>query len=149
LPIFSLRTPPRDGQIPSLKHDKYLQKKDTSLSILLPLVRHTSRAKQKRLQEADMAKQQTTSQSFKSIVGVALVGLGLVILWVKLDGPAFQVTNLLDAAARVALELVPYIGSAAWQALQVYAFGHQRFSPCPLQVLVSFWPLLHVMAGAA
>jgi hypothetical protein len=119
------------------------------MSILLPLVRHTSRAKESALQEADMARQQTTSQSFKSIVGVALVGLGLVNLCVKVDGPASQVTNLLDAVARESLELVPYIGSATWQALQVYAFGHQRFSPCPLQVLVSFWPLLHVMASAA
>jgi hypothetical protein len=59
-----------------------------------------------------MARQQTTSQSLKSIVGVALVGLGLVILCVKVDGPASQVTNLLDAVARESLELVPYIGSA-------------------------------------
>jgi hypothetical protein len=96
-----------------------------------------------------MARQQMTSQSFKSVVRAALVGLGLVILFGNLDGLAAQLTSLLGAGAKEALELVPYIGPAAWQALQAYAFDHQRFFPCPLQMLVSFWPLLHVMAGAA
>jgi hypothetical protein len=55
-------------------------------------------------------------------------------------------TNLLGAAARTTLELlVP----AAWQALQAYAFDHQGFSPCPLHMLLSVWPFLHVIAGAA
>src|ERR1700686_874685 len=57
-------------------------------------------------QEADMARQHTSSQALKAIVGAALVGLGLVILFGKLDGPAVQLTNLLAAAAREALELL-------------------------------------------
>lgn len=82
-------------------------------------------------------------------MGAALVGLGLVFLFGKLDVPAAQLTNLLGTAAREALELLPHFLPAAWQALQAYAFDHLRFSPCPLQMLISFWPLLHVIAGAA
>jgi hypothetical protein len=94
-----------------------------------------------------MARQPTTSQSLIAIVRAALVALALVILVGKLDGPAARLMNkLLGAAGRTTLELlVP----AAWQALQAYAFDHQWFSQCPLQLLVSVWPLLHVIAGAA
>ena len=97
-----------------------------------------------------MARQHTTSQSLISIVGAAVVGLGLVILVAKLDGPAAQLmSNLLCAATRTALELLLSAVPAAWQALQAYAFDHQWFSPCPIQTLISFWPLLHVMAGVS
>ena len=96
-----------------------------------------------------MAKQHTTSHSLISIVGAALAGIGIVILFGRLDGPAALLTNLLGAAARETLETLPSFIPAAWQVLQAYAFDQQRCSPCPLQMLVSFWPLLHVVAGAA
>ena len=96
-----------------------------------------------------MAKQRTTSQSLRSIVGAAVVGLVLVILFGSVDGPTAQLTNLVGTAARGSLELLPYFVPAAWQALQAHAFDHRGHSPCPLQMLVSFWPLLRVMAGAA
>ena len=97
-----------------------------------------------------MARRHTSSQSPRSIVGAVVVGLGLVILLGSLDGPAAQLmTNLLDTAVRTALELLLSLVPAAWQALQAYAFDHQWSSQCPLQMLASFWPLLHVVAGAA
>jgi len=82
-------------------------------------------------------------------MGAALAGLVLVMLFGKLDGPSVQLTSLLCAAESEALELLPSIVSASWQALQAYAFDHQRTFPCPLQMLVSFWPLLRILAGAA
>jgi hypothetical protein len=104
-----------------------------------------------------MARQRTIFQNFKSIATAANVALGLVILlggllgglFGRLDGPAGHLTNLLGTAAREALRLLPYLVPAAWQALQAYTFDHQWFSACPLQMLVSFLPLLRVMAGAA
>ena len=96
-----------------------------------------------------MAEQLTYSQTLKSIAGAVLVGLGLVILCGRLDGPAVQFTNLLAAAVREAPELLLSIVPAAWQALQAHAFDHREPSPCSVQTLVSFWPLLRVMAGAA
>jgi hypothetical protein len=96
-----------------------------------------------------MARQDETYRTLKSIMGAALAGLALVILFGRLDEPPVQLTTLLCAAAREALGLLPSIVSPAWQALQAYAFDHQRSFPCPLQTLVTFWPLLRILAGAA
>ncbi len=96
-----------------------------------------------------MARRHPTSHRLISIVGAAVVSLGLVILFGKVDGPAARLmTNLLGAAARTTLELLLSLVPSAWQVLQAYAFDHQQLSLCPLQMLVSFWPLLHV-AGAS
>ncbi len=97
-----------------------------------------------------MARQHKTSQRLIPIVQAALVGLGLVILLEKLDGPVAQLTTgLLRVAARSALESLLSLAPAAGQTLQAYAVDHLRFSPCPLDALVSLWPLLHVIARAA
>jgi hypothetical protein len=95
-----------------------------------------------------MARQHTTSQGLESSVGAALVGLGLVMLFWKLGGPAAQLANLVATAARETLELLPFLVPAVRQALQVYTFDHQWFPPCLVQMLLSFWPLLHGAAGA-
>ena len=95
-----------------------------------------------------MARQQT--QRLIAIVEAALVALGLVILLEKLDGPVAQLmTDLLRVAARSALDLLFSLAPAAGQTLQAYVIDHLHFSPCPLETLVSLWPLLHVIAGAA
>jgi hypothetical protein len=93
-----------------------------------------------------MARQQTTPPSLIPIVEATLVALGFVVLFAKLDGPAARfTTKLLGATAKTALELLLSLVPTAWQALQAYAVDHQ----CPLHLLVSLWPLLHVIAGAA
>jgi hypothetical protein len=93
-----------------------------------------------------MARQHTTPPSLISIVEAVLVALGFVVMFGKLDEPAARLTtNLLGATAKTALELLLSLVPAAWQALQAYAVDHQ----CPLQLLVSLWPLLHVIARAA
>jgi hypothetical protein len=125
------------------------QKGRLNLSILLPFVRHTDRGRENAVQEAVMARQHTTSQSLKSIGGAVLVGLGLVIVFGKLDEPAARLmSNLLGAAARKALELLFSLVPTAWQALEACAFDHHWFSGCPFEMLVSCWPLLHAVAGA-
>jgi hypothetical protein len=97
-----------------------------------------------------MARQHKTSQRLISIVQATLVVLGLVILLEKLDGPvAHLITGLLRVAAGSALELLLSLAPAAGQTLQGYAVDHMHFSPCPLETLVSLWPLLHVIAAAA
>jgi len=81
---------------------------------------------------------QTTSQSRISIVGVAVVGPGLVMVIGKLDGLACQWIGLLGAIAREALALLPSLLPTAWQLLQNYVFGHPLLSSCPVEMLVSF-----------
>ncbi len=95
-----------------------------------------------------MARQQTSFQHLKSIVRAAFVGLVLVLLFERLDGPAAPATSLLCSAAGETLALLPALVPVAWQALQAFAFDHHWFSPCPLHMLISFWSLLRVMAGA-
>jgi hypothetical protein len=96
-----------------------------------------------------MARQHAVSQKFMPIVKAALAALGLVILFGKQDGPAARLTaDLLGAAARIALDVSLSLVPAAWQVLQAFAFDHLSL-PCPLQMLTSLWPLLHVVIGAA
>jgi hypothetical protein len=96
-----------------------------------------------------MEEQHTHSLSFKPIAGAALAGLGILVLLRNLDWSVAQVGSFLCNRAVDALGLLPCIVLPAWQTLQAYAFDHQGLSACPLQMLVSFWPLLHVLAGAA
>jgi hypothetical protein len=100
------------------------------------------------LQEAKMSRQRTAFQNLKSIAMAGFGGLGISILLVRLDGPAAWLSNLLGNAACEGLKLLPYLLPAVWRALQAYAFDGQPSSPCPLQLLVSLWPLLRVMGGA-
>jgi hypothetical protein len=96
-----------------------------------------------------MARQHQT-QRLITMVQAGLVALGLVILLGKLDGPVAQLmTDLLRAAARSALELLISLAPAAGQTLQAFVIDHMQFSPCPVETLVSLWPLLHVIAAAA
>jgi len=129
--------------------NKDLQKRIRNLSISMRLVRRVSKVEERSTQEADMARQDKTSRTLKSIMGATLAGLVLVMLFGKLDGPSVQLTTLLCAAESEALELLPSIVPASWQALQTYAFEQQRSFPCPLQMLVTCWPLLRILAGAA
>lgn len=97
-----------------------------------------------------MARKHTTPKSLLLIVGAAIVALGLVTLFGNLDGPEpCSMTNLFGAAARAALGVLLSLVPAAWQALQGYIFDHQGSSPCPLQIVTTFWSVLHVMAVAA
>ena len=96
-----------------------------------------------------MGRQQAISENVKSIIAAALVGLGLVILLGKVGGSTAQVDSILSCLVRETIGLVPYIAPAAWRALQSYVFDHQGFSPCHVQILVSCWSLVQVVAGAA
>jgi hypothetical protein len=81
-----------------------------------------------------MTSQQTTPQSLKSILGVALVGL-------ELNGGACPVSHLLSAIAGKALGILPSVVLAAWQASQAFALDHQRLLDF-LSQSVSFWALI-------
>ena len=90
------------------------------------------------------------TQRLIATIEPALLALGLVILLEKLNGPVAQLmTDLLRVAAKSALELLLSLAPAAGQTLQAYTVDHLQFSPCPLETLVSLWPLLHVIAAAA
>ncbi len=81
-----------------------------------------------------MTSQHTTPQSLESILGVALVGLGL-------DRAACPVSHLLSAIVGKALGILPSVVLAAWQASQSFALDHQRLLDFLWQS-ISFWALI-------
>jgi hypothetical protein len=95
-----------------------------------------------------MARQSRAFAGLKSIAWAGIAGLGMVILVVRLDGPAAWLTNFVGVVACKALGLLPYLLPVAWRVLQALAFGGQLAAPCPVQMLVSLWPLVHAAAGA-
>src|SRR6266571_2922840 len=102
-------------------------KKYPPLSISPPLVRRVSRGKQSAVQETDMASQYRPSEGLKSIVGGALVGLGLHILFGNLDRVAEQLQHMLGTPAWETLGVLPSAVLAASQAVQAYGLDHQGF----------------------
>jgi ascorbate-specific PTS system EIIC-type component UlaA len=98
-----------------------------------------------------MASQHRPSEGLKSIVGGALVGLGLHILFGNLDRVAEQMKHMLGAAAWETLGVLPSAVLAASQAVQAYGLDHQGFLQSLLWIgfwiLISFWPLVLVIAG--
>jgi ascorbate-specific PTS system EIIC-type component UlaA len=98
-----------------------------------------------------MASQHRLSESLKSIVGGALVGLGLHILFGNLDRVAEQLTHQLRTTAWETLGVLPSAVLAASQAVRAYGLDHQGFLQSLLWmgfwILISFWPLVLVIAG--
>jgi len=94
-----------------------------------------------------MASQHKLSEGLKSVVGGALVGLGLHILFGNLDRVAEQLQHMLGIPAWETLGVLPSAVLAASQAVQAYGLDHQGFLQTLLWMLISFWPLLLVILG--
>ncbi len=94
-----------------------------------------------------MASQHRPSEGLKSIVGGALVGLGLHILFGNLDRVVEQLQHMLGTPAWETLGVLPSAVLAASQAVQAYGLDHQEFLQTLLWMLISFWPLLLVILG--
>ena len=94
-----------------------------------------------------MTDRRTSSQSLKSILGAGAIALGLVLLFVNLDGVAAQVSSIICTQAE-APGMLASIGLAGLHALQAYKFDHARFLPGLAQMLVSFWPVILILFGA-
>jgi hypothetical protein len=95
-----------------------------------------------------MTRQHRLSETFTSIAGAALVGLGLQLFWGNLDRAAARLSHPLGVAAEQALGVVPSIALTVSGLVQAYASDHQGFVVVLLRVLLSCWPLLLVFTGA-
>jgi hypothetical protein len=94
-----------------------------------------------------MTRQNRANETFKSIAGGSLVGLGLHILWGNLEGVAAQLSPFLGTTGEEPGGGMSSVILAASQAVQAYAYNHQGFLQGLLQVSVSLWPLLLVIIG--
>jgi len=92
---------------------------------------------------------QTAANSVKAIAGAFLLVLGMVILFVNLDGVTATLSNSAGLSSHEGLSVLPAIGLAGLHALQAYTFDPSGFIAGFLKSLVSFWPLVLVYAGAA
>ena len=84
--------------------------------------------------------QRTRTKTFRIIAGSAFVGPGLFVLLGTLDRAASRLTQCLDTFQGKGLGLLSSIILAA-------SFDRQALSQGILQMLVSCWPLLPIVAG--
>jgi hypothetical protein len=98
----------------------------------------------------DMTMRQAFSGLAKTIVGMALIGLGLFILFGNVAESAARVSGFVGvgADATQALGEVAVVGLAASRALQCFLFDRAGFARGVCRILISLWPLLLVQAGA-
>jgi hypothetical protein len=95
-----------------------------------------------------MARQHAVFQNRKSIVGAALIGLGLsILLWNPAEAATF--VRILRAIGDEADSLGPLAAAsmAVQHFLQAYPFNHAEFLHGVHQVLLSFSGLLLVVTG--
>jgi thiamine transporter ThiT len=95
-----------------------------------------------------MAAQQANPRNLTSIAGAFLLAIGFLILFSNLDAAATRVAYATGNAGGRALEMLPTLVLALLRGLQVYVFDHAGFLSGVLQFLVSFWPLILILAGA-
>ena len=95
-----------------------------------------------------MTAQQTTPRSLMSIAGAFLLAVGFLILFSNLDAVATQLTYATGNTEGRVLETLPALVLALLRGLQVYVFDHAGFLSGVLQFLISFWPLILILAGA-
>jgi len=92
-----------------------------------------------------MAAQQTTPRSMSSVAGAFLLAAGFLTLFSNLDAAA---AGIAFAGGNTVLETLPALVLALLHGLQAYVFDHAGFLSGVLQFLVSFWPLILILAGA-
>jgi hypothetical protein len=97
-----------------------------------------------------MARQYALFENLKSMVGTALIGLGLFVVYGNLTDAAARLSRFagISAEANQTLGELTAVGLAASQAFQSYLFDRAGFLRGLCKILISFWPLLLVIAGA-
>lgn len=95
-----------------------------------------------------MVARQASSQSLKSVAGASLLSVGLVILFANLDAVVASVSSIAGISGHEGLGILPALGLAGLHALQAYNFDPAGLIAIFLKMLVSFWPLALIFAGA-
>jgi hypothetical protein len=97
-----------------------------------------------------VGRQRTLFRNLELFAGAALIGLGTLILAGNLASTAAHLSQILGITVKAAESLGPFdtAGVAASQALWAYVFDHKEFMRGFQRILISFWPVLLVIAGS-
>jgi hypothetical protein len=93
---------------------------------------------------------QTFFGRFRSIAGMGLIGLGLFVLAGNLADAVAQLSRFVGLSADTAQTFggLIAVGLAASQVWRSYLFDRRELVLGIGRILISFWPLVLVMAGA-
>lgn len=96
-----------------------------------------------------MARQSRRFWDLKSVAGMGLIGLGLFILCGNLTDAADRVSRVVGISADATQTIggLMAVGLAASQIWRSYLFDRRELLLGVCKILVSFWPLLLVIAG--
>jgi hypothetical protein len=93
---------------------------------------------------------QTSFGLSKTIVGMALIGIGLVILFGNVTNAAARLSGFIGVSADSTQTFgeLTSVGLAASYAFQCLLFDRMGLARGVCKLLISLWPLLLVVAGA-
>jgi len=97
-----------------------------------------------------MARQYRVLQWLKLIAGVGLIGLGLFVLCGNVSDAGGQLSRLvgIGADATETLGELTAVGLAVSQVWRSYLFDRRELVLGVCRILISFWPMCLVIAGA-
>jgi hypothetical protein len=95
-----------------------------------------------------MGRQHTRTAKLRAIAGTILAGLGMVVLFGNLDWTVGQWKDTYCDTHGAGLGMLPSIVLAVWQIMQATGLDHHRLLECFLEILPTFLPLIHALAGA-
>jgi hypothetical protein len=97
-----------------------------------------------------MGRQGRPIQNLQLFAGAVLIVFGTLILAGNLASTAAHLSQMLGITVKAAESVGPIdaAGVAASQALWTYVFDHKEFIRGFHRILISFWPVLLVIAGS-
>lgn len=96
-----------------------------------------------------MSKQRGRFRTWFPVLGGALVVVGLLVLFVQVDGAANQLAERVGVSIGDRGEMMPAALLATLRAAQALAFDRANVISAVREILVSFWPMILVILGAA
>ena len=97
-----------------------------------------------------MARQGRIFRNLRSVVGMGLIGFGIFVLGGNLSDACGQLSRLVGISAEASQTFggLIAVGLAASQVWRSYMFERRELLLGVCRMLISFWPLLLVIAGA-
>jgi len=97
-----------------------------------------------------MARQGRIFRNLRSVVGMGLIGFGIFVLGGNLSDACGQLSRLVGISAEASQTFggLIAVGLAASQVWRSYMFERRELLLGVCRILISFWPLLLVIAGA-